>query len=79
MRIEARGANARLAHGVAALIAGQPESNNVDAHTIQAFYAGLVGRDCGMDITVTADPEFVLLIAVPAAKAVAGEIAPTGA
>ena len=75
-RVEARGANARLAHGVAALIAGHPEGNNVDAHTIQAFYAGLVGRDCGMDTTVTAEPEFVLLNAVPAAKAVAAEAAP---
>ena len=75
-RVEARGANARLAHGIAALIGGHPEGNNVDAHTIQAFYAGLVGRDCGMDITVTAEPEFVLLNAVPAAKPVAAEAAP---
>ena len=75
-RVEARGTNARLAHGVAALIAGRPEGNTVDAHTIQAFYAGLVGRDCGMDIAVAAEPEFVSLHAQPAVKAAVIEAAP---
>ena len=52
-QVEANGANARLAHGIAALIAGEPESGSVDAHSIQAYYTGLVGavlrprRDCG--------------------------------
>jgi histidine phosphotransferase ChpT len=71
-RIEARGPNARLAHGVAELIDGRPAGNNVDAHTIQAFYTGLVGRDCGMEIAVLAEPEFVLLHAYPAAGNAAG-------
>ena len=77
-QVEARGANARLAHGIAALIDGRPEANIVDAHTIQAFYAGLVARDCGMEITVAAEPEFVLLHAQPVAKALAVEAAPAG-
>jgi len=76
-QVEARGANARLAHGVAALIDGHPEAGAVDAHTIQAFYTGLVGRDCGMEISVAVDPEFVLLNAQPVAKTVAVE-APLG-
>jgi histidine phosphotransferase ChpT len=69
MRVEARGANARLAHGIGALIAGEPEANAVDAHTIQAFYTGLVGRDCGMDVSVAAEADCVLLQAAPAVKA----------
>jgi histidine phosphotransferase ChpT len=62
-RVEASGANARLAHGVAALIAGTPESGAVDAHSIQAYYAGLVGRACGLELTVTSGPDQVALSA----------------
>jgi histidine phosphotransferase ChpT len=78
VRVEARGANARLAHGIAALIDGRPEGNSIDAHTIQAFYTGLVGRDCGMDVAVTAEPDFVLLTAQPAAKAAGADSALAG-
>jgi len=77
-RIEARGANARLAHGVGALIAGAPEGNSVDAHTIQAFYTGLVGRDCGMEVSVTAESDFVLLQAQPILKSAAPDSAMAG-
>lgn len=66
-RIDANGPNARLAHGVAALIAGAPESGTVDAHSIQAYYAGLVGRSCGLEMTVTSEPEHVSLAARVAA------------
>ncbi len=62
-RVEANGANARLAHGVAALIAGAPEGGAVDAHSIQAYYTGLVGRACGLEVTVTSEPECVALSA----------------
>ena len=67
-QVEARGTNPRLAHGIAALIDGRPEGDNVDAHTIQAFYTGLVARDCGMEVSVAAEPEFVLLLARPVVK-----------
>jgi histidine phosphotransferase ChpT len=66
IRIEAKGPNARLAHGVAELIAGRPESGEVDAHTIQPFFAGLVARDCGMEVAVLAAAETVTLEARPA-------------
>jgi histidine phosphotransferase ChpT len=62
-QVEANGANARLAHGVAALIAGTPEGGSVDAHSIQAYYTGLVGRACGLDVMVTSGPERVALSA----------------
>src|ERR1700677_901785 len=60
-RVEANGPNARLSHGVSALIAGNPENNSVDAHSIQAFYTGLVGRSCGLDVTVASASERVIL------------------
>ncbi len=62
-QVEANGANARLAHGVAALIAGAPESGSVDAHSIQAYYTGLVGRACGLDVTTASEPDRVSLSA----------------
>jgi histidine phosphotransferase ChpT len=67
VRVEANGANARLAHGIASLIAGRPENGSIDAHSIQAYYTGLVGRSCGLDLTVACDPERVVLHARAAA------------
>jgi histidine phosphotransferase ChpT len=63
MEVEANGPNARLAHGISSLIAGNPETGSVDAHSIQAFYTGLVGRSCGLEVTVTAEAESVVLTA----------------
>jgi histidine phosphotransferase ChpT len=63
VQVEARGANPRLAHGIAALIAGTPEGGAVDAHSIQAYYTGLVGRSCGLEVTVASDAESVTLSA----------------
>jgi len=65
LRVEAKGPNARFAHGVADLVAGQPESGAVDAHTIQPFFAGLVARDCGMEIAIVSEAETVTLEARP--------------
>jgi histidine phosphotransferase ChpT len=49
--VEARGANARLAHHVPGLLAGESEGA-VDAHGIQVYYTWLVARACGMELTV---------------------------
>ena len=59
MRIEAKGPNPRLASGVADLIAGQPESGAVDAHSIQPYFAGLVARECGMEVAITVEADSV--------------------
>jgi len=64
--IEAKGLNARLAKGAAALIAGEPESGAIDAHTIQPFFAGVVARACNMAVTVETEAEIVRLRARPA-------------
>src|SRR5271154_2949986 len=63
LQVAVKGANARLASGVAALLAGQPESGNVDAHTIQPYFAGLVARECGMEVEVTTSPETITIAA----------------
>ena len=69
IRVEAKGSYARVAHGVADLVSGEPESGAVDAHTIQPFFTGLVARDCGMAVTLVVETETVTLEARPAAIA----------
>lgn len=76
VHVEANGVNARLAHGVAGLVAGTPENGAVDAHSIQAYYTGLVGRACGLEVTVASGPEQVALSAQ--AKAAPAVAAATG-
>jgi histidine phosphotransferase ChpT len=66
--LSAKGINARIPPHAEALLAGAPESGAVDAHGIQAYYAGMVARAAGMKtafaiegdtVTITAemDPE----------------------
>jgi histidine phosphotransferase ChpT len=69
VEVEAKGPNARLAKGAAALIAGEPENGAIDAHTIQPFFAGVVARACGMSIAVETEAETVRLRARPAVEA----------
>jgi histidine phosphotransferase ChpT len=66
IRVEARGANARLAHAVPSLLAGTPENDSVDAHGIQAFYTGLVARAADMNLDIESSPEAISLIATQA-------------
>ncbi|MDE2577485.1 MAG: histidine phosphotransferase [Hyphomicrobiales bacterium] len=73
--VTSTGVNARVAAHVPALLEGRPETGNVDAHGIQAFYTGLVARDSGLDLTLTTETEKVSLAAT--ARATQNE-APTG-
>jgi histidine phosphotransferase ChpT len=70
-QVEAQGVNAKLGHGVAGLLAGEPEGGAVDAHSIQPYYAGMVARACGLHVTVEAEVEKVTLLARAVAAAVA--------
>jgi histidine phosphotransferase ChpT len=45
-----KGLNARIPAHVEGLLAGAPESGSVDAHGIQAYYAGMVARAAGMKV-----------------------------
>ena len=69
LQVASKGLNARLATGVAALLAGQPDSGAVDAHTIQPYFAGLVARECGMEVEVTTAAEAITIAARPKAPA----------
>lgn len=65
IRLEAKGQFARVAHGVQALLAGEPESGAVDAHVIQPYFAGLVARSVGMAVTIVAEGDGVVVEARP--------------
>ncbi len=69
IRVEAKGPNMRVAHGVADHIAGRPENGGVDAHTIQPFFTGLVARECGMEVAISVEADTVTLEAKPTAAA----------
>ena len=73
LRLEAKGQYARVAHGVAGLLAGTPETGVVDAHAIQPFYAGLVARAVGMAVTIAAESDMVIIEARPVAGTGVGE------
>jgi histidine phosphotransferase ChpT len=49
---------------VPSLLAGKPENDHVDAHGIQAFYTGLVARECGMTLDVSVAAETVVISAM---------------
>ena len=44
------------------LLAGNP-AQPVDAHGIQAFYTGLLARDCGLTLSAVAEGETVVIAA----------------
>ena len=69
LQVATKGVNAKLAGGVAALLAGRPESGAVDAQTIQPYFTGLVARECGMEIEVGTVPDGIAIAARPNAAA----------
>jgi histidine phosphotransferase ChpT len=62
-KIAARGLNARIPQAVPALLAGFPERGVVDAHAIQPFYAGLLGRASGLAVSIEADGDAIIVAA----------------
>jgi len=62
-KISARGLNARIPQAVPALLAGTPENGGVDAHAIQPFYTGLLGRDSGLAVSIEAEGDAIVVTA----------------
>lgn len=67
MRVEAKGANARLSHGAADLLSGASAVETIDGHSIQPYYTTLLARECGMTLETSSVPQAVILSAVPRA------------
>lgn len=68
-KVEAKGMNARIAGAVTGLLAGEPEDGAIDARAIQAYYAGLVAKACGLEVSVAAELDVVTFDATPMASA----------
>ncbi len=68
--IRAEGKAPRIAHGLEASLAGEPEGGSVDAHAIQPFYTGMIARASDMSVTLTAGEESIRIEARRAAGAV---------
>ncbi len=66
LRLEAKGQYARVAPGLAGLLAGEPEGGSVEAHSIQPFFTGLVARSVDMAVTITVEGDTVVIEARPA-------------
>lgn len=60
--IRAAGTNAKIQPAVPPLLDGEAVES-VDAHKIQPFYAGLLARECGLKVTMTADTDAVTVAA----------------
>ena len=67
--LKAKGQNARVPAHVEELLAGAPESGTVDAHAIQAYYAGMVARAAAMQVALSIEGDEVTVRATPAAGA----------
>ena len=61
-RITATGPNGRIPPHATELLAGTP-AGAVDAHAIQPFYTGMLARSCGLEVSVTAENEAILVAA----------------
>jgi histidine phosphotransferase ChpT len=62
-KISARGLNARIPQAVPALLAGFPDRGVVDAHAIQPFYTGLLGRAGGLAVSIETDGDAIIVAA----------------
>lgn len=66
--IEAKGAGARIAANLRALLDGEPEDGAIDARSVQPYYAGLVAQAGGLAITLHGDGDCVTIEAKPSAS-----------
>lgn len=64
-RITAAGLNARVPEMVPRLLAGESLSQAVDVHAIQALYAGMLARSCGVAIRIAHESDRIVLTAAP--------------
>jgi histidine phosphotransferase ChpT len=65
IRIEAKGANAKLSHSAAEVLTGAVAKETIDGHSIQLYFTALLARECRATLNVSTGPESVTLTAVP--------------
>jgi histidine phosphotransferase ChpT len=66
IRVEAKGANAKLSHSAADILTNALARETIDGHSIQLYFTALLARECHATLDVSASPESVTLAAIPA-------------
>jgi histidine phosphotransferase ChpT len=62
-RVTASGANSRVPQAFPSLVGGDVGLESVDAHAVQPFYAGLLGRSCGLSLQIESAQDKVVVTA----------------
>jgi histidine phosphotransferase ChpT len=65
MRVEAKGANARLSHSAADILTGAFPAEAIDGHSIQLYFTTLLARECQATLNVSSAQDTVTLTASP--------------
>jgi histidine phosphotransferase ChpT len=65
IRVEAKGANAKLSHSAADILTGAVAKEAIDGHSIQLYFTTLLARECRAALNVSTGPESVTLTAIP--------------
>jgi histidine phosphotransferase ChpT len=65
IRIDARGANARLSQNAADILTNAFPKEAIDGHSIQLYFTTLLARECQATLEVSSAPEVVTLTATP--------------
>jgi histidine phosphotransferase ChpT len=66
MRVEAKGANAKLSHNAADFLTNAVPNDPIDGHSIQLYFTTLLARECQSTLSVSTSPETVTLTVAPA-------------
>jgi histidine phosphotransferase ChpT len=63
-KVASSGLNARVPQAMPNLLTGQTANGHaVDAHAIQPFYAGMLARQCGLNIAFASEGEAIVVTA----------------
>jgi histidine phosphotransferase ChpT len=66
MRVEAKGANARLSHSATDILTSAFPSEAIDGHSIQLYFTTLLARECQATLNTSTAQDTVTLTASPA-------------
>jgi histidine phosphotransferase ChpT len=66
MRVEAKGANARLSHSATDFLSNSLPKETIDGHSIQLYFTTLLARECRATLAVSNSPDSVTLTVTPA-------------
>jgi histidine phosphotransferase ChpT len=66
IRVEAKGANAKLPHGAADILSGSASAEAIDGRSIQPYFTTLLARECQVTLNAAPSLEAVVLTATPA-------------